>query len=100
MVGLEIQVLLPKEKRHEFLQAFELLSAKQCSSSACVGQSLYEGIGEGGCFLWIQRWSGQKALEDYMQSTQFRSILGAIKVLGELKNLHLVELREAPDHSS
>ena len=100
MVGLEIQVLLPKEKRHEFLQAFELLSAKQGRSSACIGQSLYEDAGEGGRFLWIEWWSGLKALEDYMKSNQFRSILGAIKVLGKLKNLHLVEFRKAPDQSS
>jgi len=97
MVGLEIQVLLPKEKRHEFLQAFELLSTKQCRNSACIGQSLYEDIGEGSHFLWIERWNGLEALEDYLKSDQFRSILGAIKVLGELKNLHLVEFRKPPD---
>jgi hypothetical protein len=35
MVGLEIQVLLEKEKRKEFLQAFDLLSKPPEKSHAC-----------------------------------------------------------------
>ncbi len=98
MVGLEMQVLLPKAKRREFFQAFEFLSTKQFRSSTCIGQSLYEDVGESSHFLWIEQWTDLKALEDHLKSDQFRSLLGAIEVLGELKNLYLVEFRKPPDN--
>ncbi len=33
-----------------------------------------------------------------IRSDRFNSLLGAIEVLGELKNLHLVEFRKPPDN--
>jgi len=33
-----------------------------------------------------------------MRSDQYKSLLGAIEVLGELENLHLVELKMPPDN--
>ena len=98
MHGLEIRVQLTPDKRREFLQAFEFLSTKQYRSSECIGQSLFEDVAEGRHFLWIEQWTSLKALEDYLKSDQFRSLLGAIEVLGELKNLHLVEFRKPPDN--
>ena len=53
MVGLEIQVMLEKEKRKEFLQAFDLLSKPQDKNHACVGKTLYENVGEDGRFIWL-----------------------------------------------
>ena len=95
MVGLEIQVQLTKEKRREFIQAFEFLA---CKSSECIGQYLYEDLGKDNRFLWTERWTDSKALEEHLKSDHFRSLLGAIEVLGELENLHLVELRAPPDN--
>ncbi len=95
MVGLEIQVQLTKEKRKEFLQAFEFLA---CKSSECIGQYLYEDLGKDHRFLWTERWTNSKALETHLKSDQFKSLMGAIEVLGELENLHLVELRAPPDN--
>jgi quinol monooxygenase YgiN len=94
VVGLEIQIQLAKEKRKEFLQAFEFLT---CKARECIAQNLYEDVGKDHRFLWIERWTDLKALENHLKSEHFRSLLGAIEVLGELKNLHLVELRAPPD---
>lgn len=96
MVGLEIQIQLVKEKRKEFLQAFEFLA---CKSKACIGQYLYEDLGKDNRFLWTEHWKGLKALEDHMRSDRFKSLLGAIDVLGELENLHIVEFRAPPGNS-
>jgi quinol monooxygenase YgiN len=45
----------------------------------------------------MEWWTNSKALEAHLKSEHFKSLLGAIEVLGELKNLHLVEFRTAPD---
>jgi quinol monooxygenase YgiN len=95
MVGLEIQVQLTKEKRKEFLQAFEFLA---CKSSECIGQYLYEDLGKDNRFLWMERWTNSKALEAHLKSDHFRSLMGAIEVLGELENLQLVKFRGPPDN--
>lgn len=94
MVGLEIQVQLSKEKRREFLQAFEFLA---CKSSECIGQYLFEDLGKDNRFLWMERWTNLKALEKHLKSDQFKSLMGAIEVLGELEDLNLVELRAPSD---
>jgi quinol monooxygenase YgiN len=67
-------------------------------SEHCIGQYLYEGLNKDNRFLLIERWTNLKALEDHMRSDQYKSLLGAIEVLGELENLHLVELKMPPDN--
>ncbi|MFC1829315.1 antibiotic biosynthesis monooxygenase family protein [Thermodesulfobacteriota bacterium] len=94
MFGFEIQIQLAKEKRREFLQAFEFLS---CKSKECIGQHLYEDLDQDDRFLWTERWMNLTALEDHMRSDRFKSLLGAIDVLGELENLDIVEFRASPD---
>jgi quinol monooxygenase YgiN len=95
VVGLEIQVQLTKEKRREFLQAFEFLA---CKSSDCIGQYLYEDLNKDNRFLWIERWTNLMALEGHMRSDQYKSLLGAIEVLGELEHLHQVEFKDLLDN--
>lgn len=95
MVGLKILVLVTKNKRREFIQAFEFLT---CKSSDCLSQYLYEDINKDNRFLWMERWTNSDALEAHLKSNHFRSVLGAIEVLGELENLQLVEFRAPPDN--
>ena len=92
MHGLEISVLLPKEKRREFLQATNFFSCQPYGSEACIKKCLFEDVGEQTHFLWVERWTDLKSLEAYIESDRFHSLLGAIDVLGELVDLHLVEL--------
>lgn len=94
MVGLKILVQLTKEKRREFLQAFDFLT---CKSSECMGQYLYEDLNIDNRFLWMERWTNSNALEAHLKSDHFRSVLGAIEVLGELENLQMVEFKAPPD---
>ena len=97
MIGLEIRVLLEKEKRKEFLHAFDLLSKPQDKSDACVKKTLYENVGEDGRFIWVEHWKDLKALKNYLSSDHYRSLLGAIEVLGELVETRLVEFKDLPE---
>jgi len=95
MVGLKILVQLTKEKRKEFLQAFDFLKRQ---SSDCLGQYLYEDLNKDNRFLWMEQWTSSNALEAHLKSDHFRSVLGAIEVLGELENLQLVEFKASPEN--
>jgi quinol monooxygenase YgiN len=97
MFGLQIRVLLEKEKRKEFLQAFDLLSKPQDKNDACVEKNLYENVSEDGHFIWMEQWMDLKALKKYLASDHYRSLLGAIEVLGDLEEIQLVEFKELPE---
>ena len=91
MVGLEIQVLVAKEKRQEFLQTCEFLAQAKDQIAACVGQTLFEEVGELNRFLCVEQWTDSDPLESYLASDRFRALLGAIEVLGKLEDLRIVE---------
>lgn len=94
MVGLEIVIRVTKRNRHEFLQAMEFMRHREASGTECC---LYEEIGDSERLLWVERWDDHNALEANLHTEGFRTLLGAIKVLGELENLRLVQFKSLPD---
>lgn len=84
MVGLEILVKIQPENRFEFIQAFELLTQSNHKARDCIEQTLFEKSNESNSFLWIEEWKNNESLESYRQTEKFRSLLGAIDVLGSL----------------
>ncbi len=94
MVGLEIQVRVAKEKRQEFLQTCDFLSQAKDQIVACVGQTLFEEVGELNRFLYVEQWTDSGLLESYLASDRFRTLLGAIEVLGKLEELRIVEFKQ------
>lgn len=91
MVGLELRIRIRPEKRTEFLQMREMLGGKE-KPSCCVDQKCYEEVDGSNSFLWSERWTGRSPLEKYMDSDEFRVILGAIEVLGTLEGMQTVEI--------
>lgn len=87
MVGFEILVNVPRNKRQEFVQTCDLLGDAACRNSACIEQSLYENVKEANQFLWVEHWNDGEQMEGYLKSSRFGVLLGAISVLGESKRL-------------
>ncbi len=84
MVGLELLVKIQPEKRYEFIQTFELMTQSPRKARDCIGQTLFEKSNEPNSFLWVEDWKDSESLESYRRSERFRSLLGAIDVLGSL----------------
>jgi quinol monooxygenase YgiN len=84
MVGLEILVKIQPEKRFEFIQTFEFMTQTSYKARDCIEQTLFEKSNEPNSFLWIEDWKNNESLESYRQTEKFRSLLGAIDVLGSL----------------
>ncbi len=83
-VGLELLVKIQPEKRYEFLQTFKLMAQNNLKARDCIEQTLFEKLEESNAFLWMEDWKNIESLESYRQTDQFRSLLGAIEVLGSL----------------
>ena len=98
MVGLEILVRIHTGKRLEFLQTAEWFEnqLKKINGGACVDLTVFEAVGEANHFLWVEKWTDLKTLEVHMDTDRFRTLLGAIEVLGELEKLQVVEFKITP----
>ncbi|MGD9139373.1 MAG: antibiotic biosynthesis monooxygenase [Desulfobacterales bacterium] len=99
MVGLEILLSIQPGQRHEFLQTVDMFRCQNHTAKARIGCSLFETVGTPNQFLWVEKWTDQGALDDYMKTDRFRALLGAIQVLGGLNNLHIAEIKMLNDLS-
>jgi len=91
LVGLEILVDVSIDKRREFIQSFEMLSRPERREAGRLTQSLFEDQNVQDRFLWMEEWASPDVLEAYLKTENFRTMLGAIKVLGTLKRFRKVE---------
>jgi quinol monooxygenase YgiN len=44
-------------------------------------------------FLWVEHWQNKNAMEEYLQSDRFKTIMGAIETLGELIHFNRIEVK-------
>ena len=97
MVGLEILISIQSGQRQEFLQTIDLFRNQQEKDKARIGCNIFETVGTPNQFLWVEKWTDQRLLDDYMKSARFKALLGAIQVLGELNSLQFIELKKQND---
>lgn len=95
--GLEILARVPEAKRHEFLQAFELFRKPGMRAEGCLARDLFEAVGQTNTFLLQERWQTGEALQAYMSSETFRSMLGALEVLGSIESVRKVEFSDSEE---
>ena len=87
MVRLEILVKINPEKRFEFTQTFDVMMQPDHRPRDCIKQLLFEKTGEPNAFLWVEDWKNTESLEVYTQGQRFKSMLGAVEVLGSLTKI-------------
>lgn len=87
MVGFEILVNVPRDKRQEFIQTCKLLGDPKQRHPACLRQELFENVMESNQFLWVEHWKDSGPMDEHLKSSRFGVLLGAISVLGESNHL-------------
>lgn len=97
MVGLEIIIKIRSDKRVEFLQAVEMIKELQPTPGGCVRQTLYEKVESPNTFLWAEDWKSSEALAFHQRTEQFKTMVGAINVLGALEVIRQIIPVENPD---
>ena len=93
-VGIEMLSRIPPENRREFIQSFKVLPQFDGCRDNCIYHKLFEDVGDLNHFLWVEHWVNLKALEQYIQSDRFKTILGAVEALGELIYLNRTEIKK------
>jgi quinol monooxygenase YgiN len=98
MIGLEIRIDIAPGKRKEFLQTAEtLLAERPVADSSCEDRAVFEQYGAPNRFLWHENWEDRAALEAHLASAEFRTLLGALRVLGETHDLRIVSPEQRED---
>jgi len=55
----------------------------------------HRGLRRSSGFLWLQWWRTERDLQDHLASVEFRTLLGAVKVLGSLVSTRVVGLQDS-----
>lgn len=93
MNGLEIRIDITPEKRREFLlTAEDLLDRETLSDDACTDCRFFEQLGVPNQFLWQEDWEDRESLEARMNSNEFRTLLGALQVLGNTHDVRITNV--------
>ncbi|TDJ53887.1 MAG: hypothetical protein E2O47_07190 [Gemmatimonadetes bacterium] len=94
--GLEIMIQIRPDKHEEFVQAVEeLRPGAPVGDDPAEVSGLFHRTGAEDRFLWLERWATLGGLSDRLASDNFRALLGAIRVLGELKEARVVTSDES-----
>jgi quinol monooxygenase YgiN len=92
-VGIQVLLKFPPENRREFIRSFKILPQFDGCRKNCSFCRLFEDVGELNSFLWVEYWRNENAMEEYLQSNRFKTIMGAIETLGELIHFNKVQFQ-------
>ena len=95
MIGLELSLSSDESHRAELLQTLQHLCQEAISEGSSCECRVFEDLSGPNHFLWLQWWQSQRELQDFLRSVGFRTLLGAIKVLGKLESARTVELQDS-----
>jgi quinol monooxygenase YgiN len=95
MIGLELSLRSDEGHRMELLQTLENLCREQLADGSSAECRVFEDLSRPNVFLWLQWWRSEQQLEEHLRSTAFRTLLGAVKVLGGLDSARIVELQDS-----
>jgi quinol monooxygenase YgiN len=95
MIGLELAVQSDTVHRIEMLQTLTDLAHQAVGGGGCLECRVFEDVSGTGRFLWAQWWRSQPQMEEHLQSSAFRTLLGGIKVLGSLESARTLDLQDS-----
>ena len=86
---LKINLVISPDKKHEFLSSVKQMSDCTAHQSqkedGCLAKRLYQFVEDENAFCYMEEWNSLTKMKRYFRSDQFRALVGAIKVLGEIK---------------
>ena len=77
--------------RRELLQTLEDLRDRFAAGEADCVCDFFEDLSEPNRFMWTEWWTKSEKVDQAMESRRFRTLLGAIKVLGTLESVRRLD---------
>jgi len=83
LVTATLRVVVPESKRREVLQALRSLRGPTEAHGGCRGYHVYWDDGDENALLLVQEWATQAALDRYIRSDLYRTVLAVIETAHE-----------------
>jgi quinol monooxygenase YgiN len=83
VVVATLRVVVPRPKRREILQTLRAVLATTEVQSECARCRLYCDAQDDRAFLLVQEWTTQSALDRYLRSDLYRTILAVLETASE-----------------
>lgn len=87
MVLLKIAVAIKPQKRTEFLQAMQSLVLAAPPEAGCLERVVYQRIDDENAYCCLEVWESEEKISAHRCTDRFKALLGAVQVLGEIKEL-------------
>jgi quinol monooxygenase YgiN len=87
-----LKVWTHSDKREEFLQTIRLLGEGMLNEKGCLSHEWYQATEDPNSFILFERWVHGDAMKEHHRSEQFRVIMGAVRTLGDLVDVHCFRL--------
>jgi quinol monooxygenase YgiN len=100
MMVFVMKVKTHSDKREEFLQTIRLLGGGLPIEKGCLSHDWYQAMKDSNSFILFERWVNGDAMKEQHRSEQFRVLLGAVRTLGELVDIHCFRLPEGGERVS
>lgn len=83
MVTATLRVVVPASKRREVLRALRSLRGPTEARAGCSGYHVYQDDGDENALTLMQEWATQLALDRYIRSDLYRTVLAVIETASE-----------------
>ena len=90
MVLLKIETQIISTKRSEFEQAIRFIINSKVKDSIKHRCRIFQNIEMPESFIYMQEWDNEDQIHEYMKTDGFKSLIGSMKVLGEIKSACLI----------
>jgi len=90
MVFLKIVTTIQADKMVEFEQAVDYILKSDRSGPESIHRGLYRDWRCHNALLYLEEWQTMKDLKNHMSGDLFKSLLGAMKVLGSITSAEVI----------
>jgi quinol monooxygenase YgiN len=90
---LKITTNIHEDKMVEFGQAVDYIMHSNKIGHGCLSRGIYREFHGDNILLYMEEWKTSEQLKNHISSDLFKSLLGAMKVLGDVTTAEIVSSR-------
>jgi quinol monooxygenase YgiN len=94
LVVATVRVVVPKSKRQEIFHVLRSVQSTTEVQSECERCRLYRDAQDDRAFLLVQEWTTQAALDRYLRSDLYRTILAVLETASEAPEIRFDTLAQ------
>ena len=90
MVILKISTTIHVDKMVEFEQAVDYILQSDKNSRESIYRGMYRDWQNDNALMYLEEWETNEELQKHISSDLFKSLLGAMKVLGDVTSAEII----------